>query len=165
MLALVEAIGGRERAAAVADDLGVTDWDARHRSAAFELTLDHKKTFIRNTLAFWRHETVGVPIADGVDEVALGLLLDAYTRTALGTAVTVGAGTVETSHGLRLHPNRPTEAGTDRMLPAPSAAKPATLLEDELPRIAAHYDPQTAAIVALVMEYPWDQGDTPAVER
>jgi hypothetical protein len=28
-------------------------------------------------------------------------------------------------------------------------------LEQELPRIAAHYDRPTAAIVTLVMEYPW----------
>jgi transcriptional regulator GlxA family with amidase domain len=41
MLALVEAIGGRAVAERTAAELGVASWDARHRSAGFELTLEH----------------------------------------------------------------------------------------------------------------------------
>jgi hypothetical protein len=43
----------------------------------------------------------------------------------------------------------------DGMLPAPPSESPAMMLEEELSRIASRYDLPTAAIVALVMEYPW----------
>lgn len=72
MRALVEAIGGHVAASRVASELGADNWDARHRSAAFTLSAEHKKTFICNSLALWRHETIGIPLADGIDEVALG---------------------------------------------------------------------------------------------
>ena len=158
MLALVEAIGGRDTATRVAGDIGVTDWDARHNSSGFELTLEHKKTFIRNTLAFWRHETMGLPLADGVDEIALGLVSDAYSRTQLANVVTLspGGAPVTTRYGLTLLPDRPAEAANvTAMLPALSADAPATSLDRELPRVEARYGAPTAAIVALVMEYPW----------
>ncbi|GGC86803.1 DJ-1/PfpI family protein [Chelatococcus reniformis] len=165
MLALVEAIGGRPVAERVAGDLGVTDWDARHRSAAFELTGEHQKTFVRNTLTFWRRETVGIPLHAGVDEVALGFMVDAYARTAMATVVTVGGegAAVRSRHGLMIRPDRASDASAaDHMLPAPSAESPAQTIARELPRIAARYDGSTAAIVALVMEYPWPGADVAA---
>jgi putative intracellular protease/amidase len=158
MLALVEAIDGRTTAERVAGELGVTGWDARHRSSAFELTLEHRKTFVRNTLTFWRRETIGIPVVEGVDEVALAMTVDAYSRTQLANVVTVGTngGTVRSRHGLMMRPDRPIEtAAVDEMLSAPQSDAPAMTLEQELPRIASRYDRPTAAIVALVMEYPW----------
>ena len=106
MLALVEAIGGPDAAARTAADLGVDGWDARHDSAAFELTPEHKKTFIRNTVSFWRRNTVGVPLTDGVDEVSLGLVVDAWNRTNLATIVTLSEGgrPVTSEHGLTIYP-------------------------------------------------------------
>lgn len=161
MLALVEAIGGRPVAERTAAELGVASWDARHRSAGFELTLEHKKTFIRNALTFWRRETVGIPLEQGVDEVALGLLVDAYARTNLASVVTLGAGgaPVRSRHGLMILPDQPSEsARVDRILPPPPTEAPAQTLENELPVVAARYDLPTAKIVALVMEYPWAGG-------
>lgn len=158
MIALVEAIGGRPAAERVAGELGVSHWDARHRSSDFELTLEHKKTFIRNTLTFWRRETLGIPLADNFDEVALGFLADAYSRTQLATVTTTSAGgqAVRSRHGLVVHPDQASEtAAVDEMLPAPASDAPATVLEAELPRVAERYDLPTAGIVALVMEYPW----------
>ncbi|OJX27360.1 MAG: hypothetical protein BGO83_26665 [Devosia sp. 66-14] len=161
MLALVEAVGGRPAAERTAGELGVANWDARHRSAGFELTLEHKKTFIRNALTFWRRETVGIPLAEGVDEVALGLLVDAYARTNLASVVTLGAGgaPVVSRHGLTILPDRPGEsAGVDHLLSPPPTEAPAQTLENELPVVAERYDLPTARIVALVMEYPWAGG-------
>jgi putative intracellular protease/amidase len=158
MLALVEAIGGRETAERVAGELGVTSWDARHRSSAFELTMEHRKTFVRNALTFWRRETIGIPVLENVDEVALGLLVDAYSRTQLANVATLGneGEAVRSRHGLMIRPDRSIEtASVDEILPSPSSEAPAMTLEQELPRIAARYDRPTAAIVALVMEYPW----------
>jgi hypothetical protein len=152
----------------VGGGLGVTNWDARHRSSAFKLTGEHKKTFVRNSLTFWRHETVGIPVVENVDEVALGLMVDAYSRTGLTKVITVGnnGNAVRSSHGLLIRPDRPAEAAhVDEMLPAPPTDAPGLTLEQELPRIAARYDRPTAEVVALVMEYPWAAGDTRVADR
>ncbi len=158
MLALVQAIGGRAAAERIAGELGIKSWDARHRTSSFRLTLENKKTFIRNWLTFWRHEVVGIPVVENADEIALALSADTYARTALAKVVTVGTDgkAVRSRQGLTLHPDRSIDAAAvDRMLPAPATEAPALTIERELARIAARYDRPTAAIVALTMEYPW----------
>src|SRR5690606_11061317 len=160
-IALVEAIAGRAKARELAEELGVSHWDARHDSSAFRLTNEHRKTFVRNWIAFWRRETLGVPVSEGVDEIALGLTVDAWSRTASGTAITIAAGeTVRTRHGLRIHPAARRQAAVDRMLPSPSADTPARALDRALADIEARYGRPTAEIVALSMEYPWS-GEIP----
>ena len=158
MIALVEAIAGRPKAEQLARDLGVANWDARHRSSAFQLTWEHQKTFLRNWLSFWRHETLGVPVSEGVDEIALGLTVDAYSRTALSKVVTVGSSSeaVRSKHGLMIHPNTSGQsAAVDHMLPPPRSDAPARTIDRELAQIASRFDRPTADIVALVIEYPW----------
>lgn len=155
MLALVEAIGGRAEAEKLAMRLGVADWDARHSTPAFQLTFEHRKTFVRNKLTFWRHETVGIKVDDNVDEVALGLMADAYSRTELAKVIAIGGagGLVQTRRGLRLRPDAPA-AAADTVL-EPQTDGPARTIDRELARIASRYDRPTAALVALQMEYPW----------
>jgi transcriptional regulator GlxA family with amidase domain len=158
MVALVEAIAGRPKAHQVAKDLGMAHWDARHRSSAFKLTWEHRKTYIRNWLSLWRRETVGVPVREGVDEIALSLTVDAYSRTALSEAITVGSGTdaVRSKHGLMILPSTTAQAAAvDLMLPPPSSDAPARTIDRELAQIAARFDRPTADIVALTIEYPW----------
>ena len=55
-LTLIEAIAGRDKAEAVGRDLGVTQWDARHDSEAFQFTRPFALTAIGNTVAFWNRE-------------------------------------------------------------------------------------------------------------
>lgn len=155
MMALVEAIGGRAEAEKLAMRLGVADWDARHDSAAFELTWAHKKTFVRNKLTFWRHETIGIKVSDRVDEIALGLMADAYSRTELTKTIAVGGadGVAHSRRGLRLRAQATANAAGAVL--EPSSDRPAQTLDRELPRIASRYGDATAAFVALVMEYPW----------
>ena len=158
MMALVEAISGRETAKRVAGDLGIANWDARHRSTDFQLTSEHKKTFVRNKLAFWRHDTIGLSVAGNVDEIALGLTVDDWSRTEKATVIAVGKNgdAICSRHGLLIRPDRPIEsAAVVAMLSAPSSDAPAMTMERELARIAACYDVPTASLVALVMEYPW----------
>ncbi len=71
-LTLIEAIAGREKAEAVGRDLGVTNWDARHDSKAFQFTRPFALTAIANTAAFWNLEELGLELTPGVDEVSLG---------------------------------------------------------------------------------------------
>jgi transcriptional regulator GlxA family with amidase domain len=157
-MALVEAIAGRAKAEQLAHDLGVTNWDARHRSSAFQLTWEHQKTFLRNWLSFWRHEAVGVPVSEGVDEIVLALTADAYSRTAVSAVTTVGTSgkAVRSRHGLLIHANTSAAtAAVDHMLPALRSDAPAATLDRELSRIASRYGRSTSHIVALTVEYPW----------
>lgn len=87
MLTLVEAIAGEDRALALARDLGLARWDAWHDSGAFGLTRPFATTVLANRLAFWRHERLAVELTEGVDEVALALVLDAWSRTYRSQAV------------------------------------------------------------------------------
>ena len=60
MLTLIEAIAGRDKAEAVARDLGLPDWDTRHRSEMFKFTRPFALTAMRNTLGVWTHEEFGI---------------------------------------------------------------------------------------------------------
>ena len=152
-LALVEAIAGRPAAEAVAGRLGVAGWDAAHDSAAYHLDRRYVRTAAGNWLAFWSHETVGIPVADGVDEIALALAADAWSRTYRSQAAAVAAAPVTTRRGLTLVPDGPGRASVD--VPSPATDRPARALDDTLAEIARRYGEPTAAFVALQLEYPW----------
>ena len=160
-LALVEEIAGRERAVALAHELGVPSWDASHDSAHFQLDRGHVETAAANWLAFWRWERVGVPIAPGVDEIGLAFTADALSRTyrSSATVVATGAGPISTKRGLTIVPD-PVPATVDRVAAIPRGDEgPACALDGTLATIADLYGPATASFVALQLEYPWD---TPA---
>src|SRR5438093_8060881 len=72
-LTLIEAIAGRDKAEAVGRDLGLAQWDTRHDSGAFQFTRPFALTAIRNTMAFWNREQLGIELAPGIDEVSLAL--------------------------------------------------------------------------------------------
>lgn len=155
MLTLIEAIGGRAKAEAVAADLGVASWDARHASAAFRFSRPFATTVLGNSLAVWDRETLGAPLADGMDEVSLALAADAWSRTFRSRVVTYAPNEepVTTRSGLRLRPERiaarwPAEERIGL------AGRPAQVLDDTLARIAKRYGADTAGLVATQLEYP-----------
>lgn len=167
MMALVEAIGDRAEAEKLSMRLGVANWDPRHRTSAFQLTFEHQKTFVRNKLTFWRHEAIGIKVDNNVDEIELGLMVDAHSRTELTKVITVGGagGFVQSRRGLRLRPDAPAAAaGADTVL-QPQSDEPARTLDRELARIASRYDTPTAAFVALTMEYPWSEQQARRVQN
>jgi hypothetical protein len=90
-LTLIEAIAGREKAETVARDLGLPEWDARHDSREFLFTRPFALTTIGNTIALWKHERLGLVLQSGVDEVALALVADAWSRIYRSRAVTWSA--------------------------------------------------------------------------
>lgn len=156
-LTLIEAIAGRPRAEAVARDLGLARWDASHDSGAFTLTRPFALTVLRNGLAFWNREELGIELSPGVDEVSLALAADAWSRTYRSRALTSAstAGAVESRNGIRVIPDRASISWpTDRLLPSVGERKPAEALDETLAAIAARYGTQTAAIVAMQLEYP-----------
>ncbi len=157
-LALVEAIAGRERAAAIAKELGATNWGAAHESKDFKLGARHILTAVGNMLAFWSHEDVGLTVSAGADEIALSLQADAYSRTYRSQAISVAASNapVLTRSGLRLVPDKLIGAADAprRMLPAHDRMPSVPALDAALAGIAVSYGRGTAAFVALQMEYP-----------
>ena len=87
-LTLIEAIAGREKAEAVARDIGLDHWDARHASDAFKFTRPFAMTVMSNKLAFWNRDQLGVELTPGIDEVSLALSADAWSRTYRSRALT-----------------------------------------------------------------------------
>jgi len=91
-LALVEAIGGRDIAAATARRMGVTSWGAYHRTGDFHLTKTEIARALATVAAVWTHETVEAPIADGVDEVALALAIGEHAAGTLQASPSLSVG-------------------------------------------------------------------------
>jgi transcriptional regulator GlxA family with amidase domain len=156
-LTLIEAIAGREKADAVGRDLGLAHWDTRHNSQAFRFTRPFALTAIRNTMAFWNREQLGIELGPGVDEVSLALVADAWTRTYRSRAVTFAAtaGPQQSRNGLHIYPEQIAASWpAARRLPAVDGPPPAKALDQALRSIEARYGLRTADFVAMQLEYP-----------
>lgn len=159
-LALVEAIAGHDRAAAVAADVGVADWSPRHDSDAFRPHWGNLRSFAVKLAVnpYLRHtDTVGVPLATGMDEINLAIIADAYARTGRSRAVSISPtpAPVTTRHGLRILPDvAGTPRGVDITLPALDDAPPGRAFDTALAAVAKRYGRRTAEGVALDFEYP-----------
>ena len=156
-LTLIEAIAGRDKAEAVGRDLGLTHWDARHDSDAFQFTRPFALTAIGNTLAFWNQEQLGIELAPGVDEVSLALVADAWSQTYRSRAVTFAgtAGAQQSRNGMRILPHQVAASWpAERLLPAIGGLQPAKALDQALLGIEARYGRRTADFVAMQLEYP-----------
>jgi len=153
------AIGGRERADSLAHELGLTRWDAAHETREFGLKAGFIAAYVANSIEFWRHETIGIPVSDGVDEIALALTSNAYATTHLARVKTlaIGARPVVTNHGLRLLPDG--SIGNDQvqftLAPLPVDA-PGRALDGALADITERYGVGTARVVRMELEYPED---------
>jgi hypothetical protein len=154
----VEAIAGHELAATVAKEIGVGGWTTEHNSDAFKLTTRQIYVGLSNYLKFWSHGVIGVPVATGVDELALALTAEAYSRTWRSSALTVAATNenVRTRRGLTVIPDRVVGGRNlpSRILPSVEQGLPVTALDQALDGIATAYGTRTAAFVALQLEYP-----------
>ncbi|MEH2496509.1 transcriptional regulator GlxA family with amidase domain [Bradyrhizobium sp. AZCC 1678] len=156
-LALIEAIAGRDKARAVGRDIGLADWDARHESDEFRFTRPFALTAIGNTAAFWAHERFGIELKEGVDEVSLALVADAWSRTYRSQAVTFAraAGAQQSRNGIRILPDEvATSWPAERLLPSVGDRKPAEALDNALQEITARYGTRTTDFVAMQLEYP-----------
>lgn len=161
-IALVEAIAGRDRATALANELGVLDWSTAHNSDIFRPRLGvnlmaYARTTYTNRLLH-STQSVGVPVAPGVDEIALALTADAYSRTGRSQAyaLSVSAAPVMTRHGLTLLPDRIIGEAkpVDHSLPGFDSTPSALVLDQALAGIAKRFGRSTAYGVALGLEYP-----------
>jgi putative intracellular protease/amidase len=159
-LTLIEAIAGKDKAEAVGRDLGLSHWDARHDSNAFQFTRPFALTAIHNTLSFWNREQFGIELVSGIDEVSLALVADAWSRTYHSRVVIFAdtAGARQTRNGMRILPQEVAASWpTKRMLPAIRELQPAKALDQALVGIEARYGMRTADFVAMQLEYPRDR--------
>jgi putative intracellular protease/amidase len=155
---LVERIGGRAAAEATARRIGLARWDDAHHTADFAVTKWMYVAGATNSVAWWRHDEIAVPVADGVDEIALALTVDAASRTIRGRPFTWSArgGTVTGRQGLRLSVDRarsalPSDAKEIRL---PAASPPAGALDSAIATLSAWYGPGAARLITMGMEYP-----------
>ena len=155
-LTLIEAIAGRDKAAAIAGEIGIANWDARHESDAFKFTRPFALTAIGNTAAFWNREQLGIELKEGVDEVSLALVADAWSRTYRSRAVTF-AGTADAQasrNGIRILPDQVVANWpVERLLPPVGDRRPAEVLDDTLRDMTDRYGARTTDFVAMQLEY------------
>ena len=160
-LVLIEAIAGREQAAAVAEGLGVQRWGIRHRSAVYKFTRPFALTAMRNKLAFWNRDEFGLELTPGADEVTLALVADAWSRTFRSRAVPIAAtmDAVETRNGMHIFPERLTADWPANQLLEPVGNRPAVdALDDALNQITVRYGIDTSRFVAMHLEYTRQAG-------
>jgi transcriptional regulator GlxA family with amidase domain len=155
-LALVEAFAGHDRAAALAAELGESNWDERHDSDAFYLDAASKQVAQRNRSA-GVVDLYAVPVAHGVDDIAIAFTADAWSRSFRSKALAVAAapGPIVTRYGLELVPDAVGSVPNATVLPAPTMIMPGKALPATLLAIAERYGDDTAAFIALQLEYAW----------
>lgn len=160
-LALVEAIAGPRAAAMLASSMGVTDWSDKHDSEVFRPRFGvnlraHSATYLTNG---WFHGTdrFGIHVAAGVDDLALAMTADAYSRTGRSQAFAFAASRAptRTRAGLLLLPEQATPASNERTLPALQYGPQRPLFDQVLASIETLYGRSTARGVALAFEYTW----------
>lgn len=152
-VAIVQAIAGRAQARSVATSIGVSDWGTTHDAAPFRIDARSVQTLVTNTLTFWRHETIAIPVMDGIDDIQLALAADAWSRTYRSTAVAVASGLVRMRSGLTLEPASPAAHGNAYRVRLAADTLPATQLRSTLIDIAQRYGHATRKLVELTMEY------------
>jgi putative intracellular protease/amidase len=158
-LALVEAIGGPAKAAAMAAELGVDGWGPAHASAPFGLTTGRGAEYLFNKAAFWRGERRQLEVRDGADDIALALATDAWTRTGHVDIEAVSpSGPVKLRSGLVLVAGPATREA--RPLPLVATLKPVQQLDRTLCEIAGRYGNARRDWVMQEMEYPRTAANT-----
>jgi transcriptional regulator GlxA family with amidase domain len=150
-IALVEAEGGHAAAQKVAAEVGAQDWGVRHHTADFELSTGDFVHAAGDYLAAWTHETVEVPVANGVDEVALALRVDAWTRSYRTRIIlTNPAAAVRSRHGLTIMADgRPRAGHRVEAPPGPALAQ----LDATLREMGRRYGPFSVRLATATMEY------------
>jgi putative intracellular protease/amidase len=151
MLALVEAIGGPEKAQAVAAELGVESWTPVHDSSLFGLNAGRAWNYVLTKAAFWRHERWKVDVYDGMDDIALAFAADAWSRTGRVSVDASAAGRVKLRSGLELVA-QPAAQGTPAVPLAP-ALKPVQQLDRTLCEIGERFGEARREWVMLELEY------------
>lgn len=153
MLALIEAIGGRDKAQALAADFGVESWTPVHDSSLFGLNVSRGASFILNKLAFWRDERWRIDVEDGMDDITLAFTADAWSRTGHITVDAVAPGPVKLRSGMTLLPDSAVADDVPRV-PFMPGLNPMQQLDRTLCEIGARFGEARSEWVRMELEYP-----------
>lgn len=150
-LQLLADLAGPAVMRATAERLDLPPPQVRHRGQDYRLTLGGMTTVVLNRLAFWRHEAVAVPLTAGLDEIAFGTAIDAWSRTYRSQAWAAGPPAVRSRHGLVVYRSAetPTRFARQAVLPGPD------VMTNTFREIADAYGAATARFVALQFEHPY----------
>ncbi|MDT8998412.1 DJ-1/PfpI family protein [Paucibacter sp. APW11] len=155
-IALVEALGGRERAAPLAAELGLADWSERHNSAPFGLRQSPLLTVAANWLMRWRHESLQLPVEPGSDDVTVALIADAWSRSyrseVQAVALNGAPQALRLRSGIQLLAAQPQGGQNDGRWLRWHDGKPVAQLREQLCMIEARYGAATRRWVAMQME-------------
>ncbi|HEX2101622.1 MAG TPA: hypothetical protein VHF69_13200, partial [Candidatus Synoicihabitans sp.] len=121
-------------------------------SSKFGLDAERRWNYIRNKLAFWQHQRWSVDVQDGMDDVALALAADAWSRTGRVTVDAAAPGPVTLGSGMRLVA-QPTEQQMPRV-PIEPSLKPVQQLDRTLCDIAERFGEARQDRVRMELEYP-----------
>jgi transcriptional regulator GlxA family with amidase domain len=153
ILALVEAIGGREKAQTLAAELGVASWSPAHDTTPFGLNASRASRYLLSKAAFWRDQQWSVDVQDGMDDIALALVADAWSRTGhISVEAASPSGPVKLRSGVLLMA-QPAAEDTPR-LPLAEALNPTQQLDRTLCEIAERYGASRREWVMMELEYP-----------
>lgn len=153
MLALIEAIGGRDKAESLAAEFGVESWTPIHDSSQFGLNFSRGLSFILNKLAFWRSEQRRVDVVEGMDDITLAFTADAWSRTGHIDVLAAAPAPVKLRSGITLLPDSsaPEELAS---LPLTANLNPMQQLDRTLCEIDAHFGAARSEWVRMELEYP-----------
>lgn len=152
MLALIESIGGQDKAQALATEIGVDSWTPAHDSSLFGLNFSRGLSFILNKLAFWRDEQMRVDVVDGMDDITLAFTADAWSRTGHITVQAAAPGPVKLRSGITLLPDSAAEDAP--RLPLTPDLKPMEQLDRTLCEIGSRFGAARSEWVMMELEYP-----------
>ncbi len=151
-LALVEAIGGPEKAKAIAAELGARSWQPEHDSSRFGIDIRRGWEYLLNKVAFWRNERRFVDVHHGIDDVALALAVDAWSRTGhVDVTAASPSGAVTLRSGLVLVAHAPDDDVP--RVPLASSLAPLQQLDRTLCEVADRFGESQREWVMLEMEY------------
>ncbi len=163
-LALVEAIGGHEKARAMATEIGVDSWGPEHDSDRFGLSLGRAWSYVLDKAAVWRDEDRVVDVRDGMDDIALALAADAWSRTGhVSLQAASDSGPVTLRSGLTLLA-QPADKKLPR-LPIYAGLTPMEQLDRALGQIAERYGPKRRDWVMQEMEYAGSNNEPPLIKH
>ncbi len=131
--------------------LHLAEPDPRHDGTDFRVGLRQAAQVMLNRLAVWQYENVAVPLSPGFDESALGIVLDAWSRTYRSKAWATCNGRATSRHGLVVtaSPDSPKRYARTVTLPGSDA------MEMTFKEVREAYGEATARLVAWQFEHPY----------
>jgi len=158
-LALLESIAGRDRALQVAAEFGIDSWAPAHDSDVFHPRFGNLLPLAKVAATNrWIHSTerLGISLRPGMDDVALALTADAYSRTGRSVAYSIAADPeVRGRSGLVWLPDSKDPADSRYAIEAITAAPGIPMFDAVLASLEGRYGRSTARGVAIEFEYPW----------